>query len=273
VFAQNPFNDSKVYWARSGSCAVQTGYTTGLFYLLVVDAANGNDVPRVHLWTQGSGWTHGDGDAAVNNHANGPVTRIRIGHYAGGEFFNGILAAVGLFDATSPLAGMADATVAALGLETALQAWWDADPVALWADDFQADLTGGGADLIEDHGTDPGVSDPPGFDYTISTETIGTAVADVGSLLATASGVRSVLGAATVDLSALAGAAVGGRLVPGVAAADLVAVAGSVVGARSVGGLATSDLGVLHAAAVTAQGFVVHRPDIGTISVPRLPYP
>lgn len=69
-----------------------------------------------------------------------------------------------------------------------------------------------------------------------ASEVTGTAVADLGSLTATAAGIRTVLGAALADLVALSASAVGLRTVTGVATADLGQLAATGLGAGSARG-------------------------------------
>src|SRR5690606_29629507 len=99
--------------------------------------------------------------------ANGQVRRS---DEAGELHFRGLIAVQAVWANRVPFAN--DAAVEAAGLEESLQAWFDAEPDALWAFNQESvtdpvnDLTGNGADQIARTGTAVVTGDdPPGFDW------------------------------------------------------------------------------------------------------------
>lgn len=83
-----------------------------------------------------------------------------------------------------------------------------------------------------------------------ATEVIGVAVASLGGLTTTASGVRTVAATAITTLGGLTATVVGARNVVGTATGTLGSLIGTVVGHRAVGGTAVANLGALHVTAV-----------------------
>src|SRR5690606_30602903 len=98
--------------------------------------------------------------------ANGIVARS----FDGDEHFRGLIAVQAVWANRVPFAS--NTAVQNAGLHQSLQAWFDAEPDALWAfnqesvTDLVNDLTGNGADQIARTGTAVIIGDdPPGFDW------------------------------------------------------------------------------------------------------------
>src|SRR5690606_688842 len=146
-----------------------TGYANQ-WALLVARKASGS-VPvtfSLYRFNQGQ-WTHASSSNFANwtsPGANGIVPRSLDGD----EYFRGLIAVQAVWANSVPFAN--NAAVEAAGLEESLQAWFDAEPDALWAFNQESvtdpvnDLTGNGADQIARTGTAVVTNDdPPGFDW------------------------------------------------------------------------------------------------------------
>ncbi|HLT09276.1 MAG TPA: hypothetical protein VK028_00525 [Micromonosporaceae bacterium] len=209
-----------------------TGYANQ-WALLVARKASGN-VPvtfSLYRFNQGQ-WTHASSSNFANwtsPGANGIVARS----LAGDEYFRGLIAVQAVWANSVPFAN--NTAVQNAGLHQSLDAWFDAEPDALWAFNQESvtdpvnDLTGNGADQIARTGTAVVTNDdPPGFVWGSSGddqfgEGSVSAAATVeatgqriivhrgsGSALAeaivAATGVRSAVGAGVVVAEAQVGA-------------------------------------------------------------------
>lgn len=169
----------------------QTGFTTtsyaayvGQWALLVFTKPAGNSVVRTHLYRYDTAtWAHAD-LGSINDQT--AVTRFFVGIHAGtAEFLNANLAAIGMWTGTV----LADATLEASGMITALSNWVTLAPTTLWRFNQDStsvpvfDLMAGGADQVSVTGTTVSVDNPPGFSFAVDVN--GTAAASLGPLDAT----------------------------------------------------------------------------------------
>ena len=137
--------------------------------LLVARKASGS-VPvtySLYRFNQGQ-WTHASSGNFANWTSPGANGQVRRSDDAGEQHFRGLIAVQAVWANRSPFAD--NTAVQNAGLHQSLQAWFDAEPDALWAfnqasvTDLVNDLTGNGADQIARTGTAVVTNDdPPGF--------------------------------------------------------------------------------------------------------------
>src|SRR5690606_14553713 len=110
----------------------------------------------------------------------------------------------------------------AAGLEESLQAWFDAEPDALWAFNQESvtdpvnDLTGNGADQIARTVTAVITGeDPPGFDWVDEPTIVGSGEATFPAVAGSGSGAALIEGSGQAALPAYAGEGAGAALIEG----------------------------------------------------------
>src|SRR5690606_19256922 len=139
--------------------------------LLVARKASGS-VPvtySLYRFNQGQ-WTHASSSNFANWTSPGANGQVRRSDDAGEQRFRGLIAVQAVWANRVPFAS--NTAVQDAGLHQSLDAWFDAEPDALWAfnqesvTDLVNDLTGNGADQIARTGTAVVTNDdPPGFDW------------------------------------------------------------------------------------------------------------
>jgi hypothetical protein len=157
-------------WSTGGSNSSFT-VTSGVWYLAVGRKVTGTAAARYSLLNMNtSGWTHGNGGAAIGNwSAPGVSGTLRFNFQNSGDWFNGLIAVRAGWSNSLPYSADAtgDAAIEVAGFEDSLQRWVDAAPSALWVFN-QADV----ATAVEDiTGTSVVTGDdPPGFGFTLGGE-------------------------------------------------------------------------------------------------------
>ena len=167
-----PVGGDEVYVSYSGFSAVHP-WSSGQWYLTIATKASGSSAVRRHSMPFSTGvWTHGD-RSNVNDQPSLSHTSVRFGHEIGNSFWlEGELAVVGIWSGVM----LSDAECETL--DTALINWLDLSPDSLWAFDQAStsdpvvDLTGNGADQSGIVGTTVLTGDdPPGFDFSLTSDT------------------------------------------------------------------------------------------------------
>ena len=163
------------FTGMAGSLAPQAGD----WQVIGLTHAAGSNVYRWHYWnyTDGGSTFHSNGTWTVGN--PGAIDEIRLGD--GDNESKGDVAVLAVWDSV-----LSDGDFDTLATDQ-LSDWMALDPTALWADDLETDLTGGGADLLSTTGTVDVGTDPPGFNYAL------------GSDITFAGTTPAVTGAFTVD--------------------------------------------------------------------------
>lgn len=170
-FGVNPFDNGagNVFFTIIGVGSVSVDYSSliGEWGILAFTKAAGSAQARSHIYTySGATWSHADMGSVGGNGVT-DVDTIYVGSFDSGQFYNGNLAAIGLWTGTA----LADGDIE--GLTDALADWEALTPSVLW--DFHGpvatpitDLMGSGADQSAITGTtDDSGDDPPGFDYSL----------------------------------------------------------------------------------------------------------
>jgi hypothetical protein len=187
--------------------------STGTWYLVVTRKATGTAPVRFSLYNYTSTtWTHANsvdtGGSAVslaNGTSPGASGTIRFEFQDTSSYFDGRVAVQAAWanavhwsaDSTG------DAAIEAAGLESALQAWSDESPDALWAFNQAStgtavdDLTGGGADQAAINGTTVVTIDGPDpFDWSLTAGVTGTGLGAY-TFTGAAAGIPETFGTAT----------------------------------------------------------------------------
>lgn len=146
-----------------------SGVAADAWQIVGYSKAAGTASPRWHLW-DGS-WNHVDSPSSVGD--GSAVDSVLIGAYGvGSGRLDGLWVCAAVWNSV-----LSDGAIEAACSPTALQAWFDASPDALWAgnqastSDPVEDLTGSGADQTASLNPGVGGADPPVWSYTISSGT------------------------------------------------------------------------------------------------------
>src|SRR5690606_24636304 len=139
--------------------------------LLVARKASGSVPVTYSLYRINQGqWTHASTSDFVHSTSPGANGQVRRSDDAGEQHFRGLIAVQAVWANQVPFAN--NTALQDAGLHQSLDAWFDAEPDALWAFNQESvtdpvnDLTGNGADQIARTGTAVVTNDdPPGFDW------------------------------------------------------------------------------------------------------------
>src|SRR5690606_4993858 len=220
-------------------------------------------------------WTHSSSSNFANWPSPGTNGQVRRSDSAGELHFRGLIAVQAVWANRVPFAN--NTAVQNAGLHQSLEAWFDAEPDALWAfnqesvTDLVNDLTGNGADQIARTGTAVVIGDdPPGFDWGDEDEEIdGAGTVVVPAVEAAGDGSVEVAGSGVVLAAAAVVAGTGSVVVAGSGAAALPAVAAA--GAGTVQDLPVDGAGQIAVPAVTAEGVgAVESTGAGQVAVPAV---
>ena len=161
------------YFVMPGGFAAGPAPVAATWQLIGYSKAAGTVTPRYHMVTLEGGsagvWAHQDG-TSTSGDWSGPVDALKIGH--GQRRGNGLVAAIAVYTQTFNDAGWETT----LGY-TAAQDWFDAAPAGMWllnqanTSDPVLDVTSGHADQAATTNPAVSASNPPGWDYTIVTDT------------------------------------------------------------------------------------------------------
>jgi hypothetical protein len=218
AFSINPYTDNRLWHTMVSFRQTMTYSATDGWRLDIWTKPAGTGQVRGHqLLLSGGGWSHADYGTSADS-PNIPTTHFRIGrHFTSSGTLNGDVAAVAVVGAN-----WSDSAIEAANLETGLAQWMTligADPAVVWTfnqasvSDPVTDVTGGGGDQLGISGTSIG-TDPPGFNYLLSTPTDCQLTATLPPLGAALTAGSSSSGAFAAPLPELAAHFVIGASIP-----------------------------------------------------------
>lgn len=170
--AINVWENDLITWFTASQSQGQT-ISVNVWYLIVARKASGSSAPRFSIYNFSTDtWSHQNGS---NNQANwtspGAGGTVRFSFQSSSDFWSGLVAVRAAWSNALPWATntTGDSQIEAAGLESTLQAWFDASPTSLWRFD-QAVETDPVDDLVgdADQSSRSGTTvvtgnDPPGF--------------------------------------------------------------------------------------------------------------
>src|SRR5690606_26979152 len=239
------YYDATTSWADlyvpSRTTAVDLPNYGNQWVLLVARKASGS-VPvtySLYRFNQGQ-WTHASSSNFANWPSPGTNGQVRRSDSAGELHFRGLIAVQAVWANRVPFAN--NTAVQNAGLHQSLDAWFDAEPDALWAFN-QESVTDPVHDLVGDahqiSRTGTAVitgDDPPGFDWGDEPAIIGSGEATLPAVAGSGSGAVRVGGSGQAVLPAHAAEGAAAALVEGSGQAVLPAYAGEGAAAALVEG-------------------------------------
>jgi hypothetical protein len=259
-------SDTHIYLETSAGFQPLGTYSAGNWYTVVAGKDNGSAPVHWELCDMGTDtWTSGD-TGNLADATTGPVDHVNFAKFSGSNYFDGLIAAAGVF------AAKLDQTQSR-SLRTGLSAWASLSPVAGWPFNVPVagtvvDFTNGGADqtAITDTGNQFEGEDPPGFDFSLGVD----ATLDATGPAATATNALSQVDPATLDATGPTATATSSATVEDLA--TLLATGPAATATNALSPLITATMVATGPAATAvmtqAGGTTVHRPSIGTIAKP-----